>query len=1464
MSTQSDNNIQTDPRAENLNRFLDDLADRIRKGYHFVPFLGAGFSQEAGFPTTAQLRDHLLPYWILRALELNPFATSLDELYEPALTSWNPTDAWWPSPGDEVIGINGQGRESPLYNLRQAQWVILTALYDQWQRQKGRKAVMQISTLHISPDTLKQAAELLCGAAWVAERSEEWDASNNKQPPPKPKKNPARIQIADWLKLIHFLSRITRRNQFEPRIHVGPPRQSVVDSLFMHLDDQCHPGLAHMMLVALTKICRIHTVLTTNFDTMAERAYDQHHLDMEVFEVPRSAPLPNNRLVLAQRSIVKLHGGRFDVRADLSVSSPLDRADFMNAVSYVAGRDLFKNGDLGQKQSHPGKAALLFMGCGDEDERTRDFAHYVARHLPETEVFWVSLSEKDPAKISVLGLFPPLKKHVCSYPEFGSFLLLLHQRLTGSIPPAGAVYPGPWQLISPPRIPKVEPPPYEEPRLAAEEELRVLLEARLKKFYEQKALPHPFEKAAPAGCFSSKPIHLILAKGDYSAAGICVPLFHDIIFQRNEKCRMLWIDLHDITMPAGVFTRLVMILARLQGAFDPLTSLHLESLTNEGPEYKRLQHVLRQTLIRHHSNTGLSLMVFLNGQELPGAYGQYQLKAECDKKGNPNRWETRKEECRRMWEVIQAINGCAACATQFVIVAPQEYPDTASRGPSRLVPHMKRFVPDNMADPIMVTGPATGFKPPESAERAEKWLGEDSNEKNDRTDFLLVLLCLRHSSYPSEIARVMSDLSSEEFGTSRERDFFDRITSTGKKDSEGKGWLEVLNKRRVLRFRDGGFVWVNCQVADHLQQKKFWTSKPNICRRVRIRAVLGRWYGRLLFSCLDPLSAAEGIYQNVRGILDAVEADCDVSAAQLVCMADNAIMLLNSSRRLFEVRLTTTFADRSLEVTGELVETAIRALKKRSKDVQKQELQKHLECLSREVQAVRDKVALREGHFLQLVKVQSRGDFAKNPDRVIQQGAAWLHIRNYASAEEVLGDAWEKTTGLPKSIWIQGENFETPTHARNAAQEFAAKLSISDFKTGSGLKNDEIRKRFAVRLARWGLYLHLNRGQMNWVSTEATRRRDTDGLVMDNGDNLRRRQHSLKQALWFFHFGVEVLRSLTTTSDGFSYDEGIRLRAHGALAQALLEATTGPRSRRTLNSVICCSSRRMLRDAESFLGDYLCKEAGVSEAMLRLRAGEVELIEVMSLWSFDVSRSIARRLTSGDFRDLGNADEAYKQDREEFDLQLLQLAEGTEGDLRLDSGWTICAGRVIDAWLELDRAEKLLQSHPKSRWWWWILTVLKARAAEYLYTIRYVRAVSGGFNEIAEYPRIITPSVFRFVDNGLLRIVLEKDLADMFYMSRVVSSFAAIIRMDFNYSVLRAVEGAGHYRTAWQKGVIQRTGLNVATLAQLRERLGELTEENAKPPFDSNSPALGYAKSSCDVAQHLIENWKAFEKRGGK
>ena len=145
----------------------------------------------------------------------------------------------------------------------------------------------------------------------------------------------------DWREMLRFLAHYYRKPgapEAPESIVRGTHSEAVIDRAFAHVTSGRSPALSHTMLAHLADSLRIHTILTTNFDSLVERAFEQLAMPLQVFDVHVRAGLPSSLLVLAERSIVKLHGSRFGLRADESLDGPPPRADEEQFVGYLQGR----------------------------------------------------------------------------------------------------------------------------------------------------------------------------------------------------------------------------------------------------------------------------------------------------------------------------------------------------------------------------------------------------------------------------------------------------------------------------------------------------------------------------------------------------------------------------------------------------------------------------------------------------------------------------------------------------------------------------------------------------------------------------------------------------------------------------------------------------------------------------------------------------------------------------------------------------------------------------------------------------------------------------------------------------------------------------------------------------------------------------------------------------------------------
>ncbi|MEM7495915.1 MAG: SIR2 family protein, partial [Myxococcota bacterium] len=117
-------------------------------------------------------------------------------------------------------------------------------------------------------------------------------------------------------------------------------RREVLDTFFLQIVDGKAPTIAHSSLALLSGSMRINKILTTNFDSLIEDAFLKYGDPITVFDVHVETGIPDQQLLIGHRSIVKLHGGRYGLRADYSLDEIPSENDRQNFLSYVLGRPL--------------------------------------------------------------------------------------------------------------------------------------------------------------------------------------------------------------------------------------------------------------------------------------------------------------------------------------------------------------------------------------------------------------------------------------------------------------------------------------------------------------------------------------------------------------------------------------------------------------------------------------------------------------------------------------------------------------------------------------------------------------------------------------------------------------------------------------------------------------------------------------------------------------------------------------------------------------------------------------------------------------------------------------------------------------------------------------------------------------------------------------------------------------------
>jgi hypothetical protein len=300
--------------------------------------------------------------------------------------------------------------------------------------------------------------------------------------------------VSDWRATLNLLSRLELKDEDgkgKRNIGLKQPDERVIDSFFVNLTKGKKPSSSHMLLAHLSDVLRIKTLLTTNFDSLIENAYQKLINPIAVFDVHLDARLPDADFVRAQRSIVKMHGGRYGLRADFSLDKAPSKDDVEQFVNYLS---FYKSKDNRPKLQS--QRNLLVMGISPSSKRVMDLMCHALSRLGDLKIYWVCYQEKDEIEIlnkfietinnlyingdinniyyedGIKELYDNNKKindsffnekagrirrntlheqlHITSSSDLTSFLMELYQTVFLSLPPAGIQFSSIWPFPAKP------------------------------------------------------------------------------------------------------------------------------------------------------------------------------------------------------------------------------------------------------------------------------------------------------------------------------------------------------------------------------------------------------------------------------------------------------------------------------------------------------------------------------------------------------------------------------------------------------------------------------------------------------------------------------------------------------------------------------------------------------------------------------------------------------------------------------------------------------------------------------------------------------------------------------------------------------------------------------------------------------------------------------------------------------
>jgi hypothetical protein len=671
-----------------------------------------------------------------------------------------------------------------------------------------------------------------CLAAAMKKPDDRWDPAGGKWPPfctqdrqglrppadgHPPAASPPSVSPIDWNQLaatgewrwsLEILSRLREAQEWTAKgkkFSISTPQDQVTDSFFLHITRGRRPSTAHIMLAHLADVLGIHTILTTNFDDLIEQAFGSLGKHLVTFDVHQDASLPDPALVLAQRAIVKLHGGRYGLRANASldeVPSEMDRERFRSYLDGVYGDGAHPTG----LRKH-----LLVMGVSGDDIRTLALVnsaidHFQRRSAERLQVLWVGYKEEE-AKV-VLDRFNADRNRGWSnhsahvlftvQHDAGVFLLELFQRLCLSLPPGGTNYPAFW------RVPPLPHPDVvrHTPTLSLENKK---LTKRITRLLQGPAdRPHD---PSTAGYSRKQPPKVLVVTGKPSVSAVAATAYDTLC--RKYNC--IWAELDDFCGPSELFVTLMDDVARKAEA-PPSPPLLPEVIPRN----------LRTYLKKYVQGSRREFVVFLNGREKPGS------SAGCESV----KWNERAEE--DFWRFLRTARQprllFVVLRRKRVLTPPKSHGFIKPLRLSKTITH------DNAKMVRKVLRKITGAGP----------------RRTLRKRFLLAFTLFRHSRHAAALCSWALLKAFKQLRT-------DHIDNDEERSRVGQRMLLDMAKMGVIRTKPGGFAWMHGDVREALHKELCRQPEMNGYRSACHQGIAD-WYMKLFRSSDDPLAALESLY----------------------------------------------------------------------------------------------------------------------------------------------------------------------------------------------------------------------------------------------------------------------------------------------------------------------------------------------------------------------------------------------------------------------------------------------------------------------------------------------------------------------------------------------------------------------------------------------------------------------------
>ena len=460
----------------------------------------------------------------------------------------------------------------------------------------------------------------------------------------------------NWISILDFFARLTvSPNRREYLLHENPDI-SIVDSFNDFMVGNKKPNQNHHLITHLARPLNMRKILTTNFDSLLELAFQKDNQAIKAISIDKNGRLPKDHLVNRGITIIKLHGTHVGTRSDYSLNLTATYEEekiFSEYFSSFTAQEL-------NKVTDESKCHLLIAGTSLVDLRTRQLIKSVIRKYKKMKVYIITNTEDKDKKNQLKQSLDSenSEKIIFSPPQNSVYCLYeLYQRLVLSLPPGGFYYQ--YSQYVPPIIKKKlnKNLDYEE----LTEKIAKILGVNKKQTQEESII---IEDLSKYGILITKDKSLFLISYSSGITVFSIRLFEALTkkFYQNS----LWYELEDYSHSFQLASEIV------QGIFYEIGRLHDvqfdfnsfnfqdENETNKADkdghrEEKKNLNEFKERLGRYIQLSNINpsnWIIFLYSVGIPGALSGLSSKADINKFDN-TLYESINKNNIKLFEIIR-------------------------------------------------------------------------------------------------------------------------------------------------------------------------------------------------------------------------------------------------------------------------------------------------------------------------------------------------------------------------------------------------------------------------------------------------------------------------------------------------------------------------------------------------------------------------------------------------------------------------------------------------------------------------------------------------------------------------------------------------------------------------------------------------------------------------------------------